>query len=447
MRIVIAGAGAGKTTSMAEEVLAKYEELKDGKIIYVITYTNAARDHIRKKIIEQHGSIPTEIKVETTHVFLLQEIIFPFHHLLYGQLYSRVSVINLPDNHTYKAKKLKELREQNIIHVEKITKIARYVVNGKSDDRKLVKDKRLKVIAIIKKYLDSIFIDEAQDMDANLSKIIEVFNKYNFNLHIVGDPKQDLRGRNEFRHLINSYSQFVEYKKENYRCPISHVMLSNKYIVKEERQEYQTEEVGSINFFFEKDRSVSTIIEGEAYDYIYIYHKNDRFITNSKDRDAHKALLKYELKCLIQKSKYAENQVEKRVFVLYRWIEKNIANKSNWEIINGISGLLSLELYRQDKARMITAIDLLNRETPKEEGKIVDSIDKVKGLEGNRCLFILTTELAEYFFQNKTEQNKMANYLYVALTRAKKELTILITTEVEEQYGRKWIADKLLVLL
>lgn len=444
MKIIVAGAGAGKTTSMAEEVLKKFLELEDGKIIYVITYTNAARDHIRNKIIEQYGSIPPQIKVETSHVFLLQEIIFPFHHLLYGQLYSRISVINLPDNHSYKAKKLKELRERNIIHAEEVTKIARYVVNGKSDDRKLVKDKRVIVISIIKKYLDSIFIDEAQDMDAELSKVIKAFYNDGLYLHIVGDPKQDLRGRNELRQLINSYPQFVEYKRENHRCPISHVKLSNKYVPKEEQQEYQTEEVGSIKYLFEKDINITDLFDNQAFDYIYIYQKNGKFITNSKDKDAHKDLLKYELKCLIQKSKFAENQVEKRVFILFKWIQKNITAKNNWGIINGISNYLSLELSKQDKARMITALDL-NR-ISNVDGIIVDSIDKVKGLEGNRCLFILTTELAEYFFQNKTEKNKMANYLYVALTRSKMELVILITTEVEVKYEREWITNKIMEL-
>lgn len=446
MRIIVAGAGAGKTTSMAEKVLTRYEKLEDGKIIYVITYTNAARDHIRNKIIEQYGSVPTQIKVETSHVFLLQEIIFPFHHLLYGQLFSRISVINLPDNHTYKAKKIKELRAQNIIHVEEVTKIARYVVNGKSDDRKLVKDKRLKVISIIKTYLDSIFIDEAQDMDADLSKIIDAFYNDGFYLHIVGDPKQDLRGRNELRQLINSYPQFVEYKRENHRCPISHVKLSNKYVPKEERQEYRTEAVGSIKYLFENDNNISNLFEDRPFDYIYIYQRNERFFTNSKDREEHKKSLEYELKCLTQKSKFTENQVEKRVFVLFKWVQKNLAGKNNWGIINGISDLLSLKLSSQDKARMITALDL-NRENPNAEGIIVDSIDKVKGLEGDRCLFILTTELAEYFFQNKTEQNKMANYLYVALTRSKMELVILITTEVEEKYEREWITNKMMELL
>ncbi len=41
----------------------------------------------------------------------------------------------------------------------------------------------------------------------------------------------------------------------------------------------------------------------------------------------------------------------------------------------------------------------------------------------------------------------MANYLYVALTRAKNELTILITKEVESKYTKEWINEQVLVLL
>ncbi|MEH7728371.1 UvrD-helicase domain-containing protein, partial [Bacillus safensis] len=246
MRIIVAGAGAGKTTSMAEEVLNRYEGIKDGKIIYVITYTNAARDHIRKKIIELHGSIPKQIKVETSHVFLLQEIIFPFNYLLYGQLYTTSSVIALPSNRIYRANKLKELREQNIIHVEEVTEIAKYVLVGKSSDKKMVKEKRKIVLVTIGRYLDSVFIDEVQDIDSNLSEIIEILHNNDFNLHLVGDPKQDLRGRNELRKLLEKYSQYVEYKRENYRCPISHVNFSNKYVIEEERQDYQTTDLGTI---------------------------------------------------------------------------------------------------------------------------------------------------------------------------------------------------------
>ena len=40
MRIIIAGAGAGKTTSMAKSVLERYRDLEEDKIIYVINIYN-----------------------------------------------------------------------------------------------------------------------------------------------------------------------------------------------------------------------------------------------------------------------------------------------------------------------------------------------------------------------------------------------------------------------
>lgn len=446
MRIIIAGAGAGKTTSMAEAVLKRYEGITDGKIIYVVTYTNAARDHIRKKIIELYGSIPKAIKVETLHVFLLKEIIFPFNYLLYGQLYTTSSVIPLPTNYSYKANKLRELKEQNIIHVEEVTKMAKHILVGKASDKNKEKVKRKKILDIIGKYLESVFIDESQDIDENVSKIIEVLHNNNFYLHLVGDPKQDLRGRNELRKLMQKYSQNIEYKIENYRCPISHVEFSNKYITQKERQKYQTTELGSIKYLFENDIDSNEFISTKMFDLIYIHQKNKRFFTNAEDRNKYNTVLKYELKRLIQKSKYADDEVEKRAYWLTKRIQAKISEVDSWEVINKLGKYLSIELTKKDKARLL---DVLNLKKIKIEieGIRVDSIDKVKGLEGEKCLFILSTELAGYFFKIEKNENKMLNYLYVALTRAKKELIILITKEVEEKYKRDFIINKWIDLL
>ncbi|RXG07691.1 hypothetical protein EO768_15780 [Bacillus cereus] len=446
MRIIVAGAGAGKTTSMAEEVLNRYKEVVDGKIIYVITYTNAARNHIRNKIIEQHGSMPKRIKVETSHVFLLQEIIFPFYHLLYGQQYSTVSVVNLPSNYGFKAKVLKELKEENIVHVQEVTKIAKHVIKGKSNDKKLIKEKRKKILYIIKSYLDSIFIDEAQDIDDSLAGIIEAFYDNAINLYLVGDPKQDLRGRNELRNLIEKYPQYVQYKVENHRCPMLHVQFSNKFVLEQEKQEYQTAEVGSLSYLFEQDINISNFFRDEPFDYVYIYQKNERFVTNPNDLGFAKDSLKHELKTVVKKSKVKREHVDQVVFILQKGIQKNVRKQGNWEVINGLGKALSLKLTKEDKARMYAVLELC-KESNKVEGVIVNSIDKVKGLEGDRCLFIVTTEISDYIFQNKNEQNKMLNYLYVALTRAKKELIILITTEVEKKHGREWINAKFKELL
>jgi len=61
-------------------------------------------------------------------------------------------------------------------------------------------------------------------------------------------------------------------------------------------------------------------------------------------------------------------------------------------------------------------------------------------MEGEKCLFILTNDLAAYLFNdNNTEANKTKNKLYVALTRSLNELSIY--KEVENKYTKKRIQD------
>ena len=67
----------------------------------------------------------------------------------------------------------------------------------------------------------------------------------------------------------------------------------------------------------------------------------------------------------------------------------------------------------------------------------VSSIEAIKGLESERCLFILTPDLAPYLFGQKKQDNKMKHLLYVALTRSLDNLSILITKEVEKMYSKE----------
>ena len=55
--------------------------------------------------------------------------------------------------------------------------------------------------------------------------------------------------------------------------------------------------------------------------------------------------------------------------------------------------------------------------------------------------FVLTTDLAPYLFLQKKEDNKTKHLLYVALTRSLKDLTIMITIEVEASYHKENIKD------
>ncbi len=435
MKIVVAGAGAGKTTSMAEVVLDKFREIKDGKIIYVVTYTNAARDRIRDKITELNGFIPKQILIETIHSFLLKEFIFPFHHLLFKQQFSKVSLIKLSDNPGFKASKIKELSTHNIIHVEKVSQTAKWVVCRKSGDKKITRDKRKKILAVVHRYLDSVFVDEAQDIDEHLVEVIETLHDKGINICLVGDPKQDLRGRNAFTKIISTYKELVEYKQENHRCPISHVGLANNYIIKEEQQLPQKSQIGKVSYLFESDISIKEFVNSKEWDLAFIYKKNDRFLTHENDKSVGEQSLSYELSSLIKKSAIGEKEIEKYIYNLKKRILSNIGRSNNFAIFKQLELLLSIELTKQDKGKLGSALDL-NRESLEGEGVLVNSIDKIKGLEGNRCLFILTPDLASYLFLEKADRNKMMNYLYVALTRSKEELVFLVTNEVEDKYSR-----------
>ena len=69
---------------------------------------------------------------------------------------------------------------------------------------------------------------------------------------------------------------------------------------------------------------------------------------------------------------------------------------------------------------------LINQMSSKGAKYNVYSIDKVKGLEAEDCIFIIDKSMSDYLLLEKTERNKELNYLYVALTRTKKNLILAI---------------------
>ncbi len=440
MNITVAGAGAGKTTSMAQKVLERFDTIEDGKIVYAVTYTNAARNKIREKVKEQRGTIPNRLFIETIHAFLLREIIFPFHHLLYDEYYTTSSQIPLHSNRIFRANKIKELKENKIIHVDEVTKTAKWIVSRKSDDRKSTREKRARISAMIARYLDSVFVDEAQDMDEHFMEVLRKLSE-NIGIVLVGDPKQDLNGHNAFRQLINDFPQSVKYISLNRRCPTPHISLSNTFIPEVEAQVPLEEKEGILNFIFESvvAEQIDNLIS--EYDYSYIIKKNSKFITNVTYKDEAENNLYYELRMLLKKSTIKEKDLDPTVYMESKFIKREMDKKSNYEIMKILEHTHALSLTKQDYGKMCSALDLL-RTKPTESGVLVHSIDRIKGLEGDKCLFILTPDIALYLFKDKLEQNKMMNYLYVALTRAKFKLTILVTTEVEKRYGIKRLQEK-----
>ena len=90
-------------------------------------------------------------------------------------------------------------------------------------------------------------------------------------------------------------------------------------------------------------------------------------------------------------------------------------------------------MENNEYAKLINDLKIEN----KEKKLKVKSIDKIKGLENELCMFIIDNTMLEYLFGKKQETNKEMMRLYVALTRSKSDLILVI-----DKFGIKKFVDK-----
>lgn len=444
MIVNVAGAGAGKTTKMADYVLG--HAVPAGKIVFCISFTNAAADNIKEKVSSKLGSIPNNIKISTIHSFLYQELIEPYYYFLYGKQYKKLSTIHLPSDNGYKAAKLAELENADILHVTKIPEKAKWVAYQKSRDTKAIKDIRKRVLSHFNSYCAAIYVDEAQDISEDIHIILSALEDSGAEIILYGDPKQDVKGYGRFRQIIDNASD-VHYIPDCHRCPQVHLDVSNTLASDNEKQVADCENAtGSLEIVFESDLAdVKRFIESANYGLCYISQKNERFNTHgAKEVGDRFETLRHEVfRAMEEKWKGQKTgiEIERAAFyVTEKMLERydqtrNAGTQISYWVNNGAFDQLSRQRY----AQMSSAFSA--KETGATDAVIVRSIEIIKGLEAERCLFILTSDLAPYLFRTKTEDNKMSHLLYVALTRSKEYLTIMITQDVEKSFSRDSIIE------
>lgn len=443
MRIEVAGAGAGKTSSMASRILA--EKIPDGKIVFCVAFTNAAVRHIKSKLVKMNGLIPPKIRVSTIHSFLNTEIVQPYYHLLFGKRFSGISTVELPDDYKVRNARTNELERNGLLHQTKIPEKAKWVVDKKSKENAQAKGMRRRVIPLFQSYCHMFIVDEAQDIDQDVMGVLYALDRSGIPIELYGDPKQDIRGRCCFRQLISAFPDNVTYRRDCHRCPEQHLRLSNRLAPAGEQQSADEKTcVGSIRVFFESDSAdgITQLIEREEYGLVYISKKNDRFDTHGNSwKGGCFESLRYELESGIRE-KYADELSDldaKRnaYYVATQAASLLDSGHSTREVANLCvkSGAVDY-----DKRRYARIANALTHIAPSHSTGInVKSIEAVKGLEHDKCLFILTADLAPYLMGDKTEDNKMKHLLYVALTRSLNDLSILVTQEVEHRYSRNQI--------
>lgn len=445
MRIKVAGAGSGKTTKMTAHILGI--DIPVGKVVYCVAFTNAAADNIRSKLIEQTGMVPDNVKVSTIHSFLYSEFVQPYYHLLYGSRYKKISTINLPDQPACRRMRISELEDMQLLHVTAIPERAKWVVHKKTKDTARIRAMRDKVLAMFGGYCHKIIVDEAQDIDKDVRDVLLALDKVGIDIELCGDPKQDVQGRKCFRELIDKYQDDVTYSSECHRSPQLHLDISNRLADEKEKQ-VADEDIcaGSMDVLFEKDEDVATLVVDGGFGLMYISKKNERFDTHaSKDSNGGFVTLRHELEIAI-KVKHGNDVTELEIKRASYYIAGQMISfvAGGGDVSRAIRSGISNGCYDYDKtryARLAKALETGGE--PASSAIVVRSIEAIKGLEHDRCLFILTMDLAPYLVGDKTDDNKTKHLLYVALTRSLDNLTVLVTKEVESRYSRKRIMDAL----
>ena len=443
MKVNVEGAGAGKTTSMADFLTGIV--IPEGKVVFCIAFTNAAADNIAEKVATKLGGVPDNIRIRTIHSFLYQELIEPYYFLLYGQHFERLSVIDLPPEPGYRGARISQLEADNILHYTKIPEKAKWVAYQKSRDSKAVRDARKRVLNHFKDYCAAIYVDEAQDIGEDVKRILESLDAAGVDIILYGDPKQDVKGLGHFRTIIDS-SDDVHYIPVCHRCPQKHLELSNALAPVSEQQVADDDNAeGSVDVVYESDiDDINQFLSDGKFGLQYISMKRDRFATHEiqKVGDRFETLLHEVKKAVVEKwrGRMFEMEIDRSAFYLTeKMLESFDADGDVGRIINGWVNAGAFDrLNKQRYAQMAAAFKLFDE---KKDIPVIPSIESVKGLEAERCLYILTTDLAPYLFREKTEDNKTSHLLYVALTRSLDNLTILVTREVEDKYTREKIND------
>lgn len=412
---------------LAEKILVRHHKKDNDKIIYAISFTNYAKRNIEQRVAElNNGLMPSDICIETVHSFLLNEIIYPFSQYYFGKAFSKATSMKLPIEIKLQKYQLKRVNERGIIHNSQVfNKAKQMIVDGKGETKAKHRKKEL-IIEYLQASVDALFIDEAQDLDADA---LALFGKLSESIYayIVGDPKQSIKYPKDFREFTerirenNSVFHMLSPNTITRRMPECHLRISNLFCPADERQTTISDAKGEIYYLYSTDEKFSKLYE--SFDFlkalIYIRQETDTFTTQDS-----KSVFSLEESVREKLLEKINSDYDSDAFV--KAIEKYFINvtlkKGEKGAIQSFTKHFDITLENNEYAKLINDLKIEN----KEKKLKVKSIDKIKGLENELCMFIMDNTMLEYLFGKKQETNKEMMRLYVALTRSKSDLILVI---------------------
>src|SRR5688572_12299226 len=98
-KLIIAGAGSGKTTQLIQESL----RIKDEQIL-ISTYTEANANEIKNKFIKENGCVPPNITILTWFSLLIKHGVKPYQSVLFEDKVKGMVLVNQQSAFRFKTK-------------------------------------------------------------------------------------------------------------------------------------------------------------------------------------------------------------------------------------------------------------------------------------------------------------------------------------------------------
>ena len=345
----------------------------------------------------------------------------------------------LPDNIIWKKGKLNKLKARNIIHNEEVFNKAKIIIDktNSKHGNKLKKANVDFIISHINSKISHIFIDESQDLDADALKTFEILGLNNINIYMIGDPKQAIKYPKDFSDFITEckakepekYS-ILEPNNNTKRIPNEILKVSNLFCPEDQMQENLNDKVGQICYTTTNDAYFYTLIEKykALNKLVYIEQKQGCYDTHHNSNKIHFPLtLEDKLKKL---KEYSHLDMDLFLSSLILELNEQLKKTSIYKILQEFQERY-VEFDRYEYAEFKENLE--NCLNDSRSNYMVSSIDGVKGLESDICLFILNESMYKYLIKDipkSNHNNKNWKKLYVALTRSSEKLILLVDKEL-----------------
>ena len=290
INIQIAGAGAGKTYGLAQELVEYCNQSTSSKITYAITFTNAAKKKIEQEVISQLGFMPSCLEIETIHTFLLNEVIYPYSHYVTPDMYNQASVAPLPSDIRFKNHKISRLKNLNVIHSSKVFSVARKILdrNHSSQNTRAKKLKVDKIILLIKSCVERIYLDEVQDLDMDALRAFASLGIEGLYIYMIGDPKQSIKYPKALTQFLDNIqashpekTNIPEPNNITRRVPTEILTVSNPFCYPDQQQQSTSDEVGELLYIDSTHQDFDQFIRGhiESDSLVCIDKKSGNYTT------------------------------------------------------------------------------------------------------------------------------------------------------------------------